>query len=66
MSEVSQAPGDLDGRQLLVVDDEPPCARALERALELEGYEVELAADGAEALDRVGRARRPTRSSSTC
>ena len=26
MCEVSQALGDLDGRQLLVVDDEPPCA----------------------------------------
>src|SRR5271165_6309630 len=37
--------------QILVVDDEPAVRRALERALRLESYEVELAADGREALD---------------
>ncbi len=42
---------------ILVVDDEPPVRRALERALRLERYEVELAADGREALDRL--AERP-------
>jgi two-component system response regulator MprA len=36
--------------RILVVDDEPAVRRALKRALVLEGYEVELAADGAEAL----------------
>jgi two-component system response regulator MprA len=36
---------------ILVVDDEPAVRRALERALKLESYEVELAADGREALD---------------
>jgi two-component system, OmpR family, response regulator MprA len=39
--------------RILVVDDEPQLRRALERALKLEGYEVELAADGDEALQAV-------------
>ena len=39
--------------RILVADDEPSVRDALERALRLEGYEVELAADGAEALYRL-------------
>src|SRR3990170_4322158 len=39
--------------RLLVVDDEQAVRDSLRRALELEGYEVELAADGAEALHRL-------------
>jgi len=39
--------------KILVVDDEPQLRRALERALKIEGYEVELAADGEEALTMV-------------
>jgi two-component system response regulator MprA len=41
--------------QILVVDDDRAVREALERALGLEGYEVELAADGAEALAAVAR-----------
>jgi two-component system response regulator MprA len=37
--------------RVLVVDDEPAVRRALERALTLDDYTVELAADGQEALD---------------
>src|SRR6185503_20054455 len=36
--------------QILVVDDEPAVLNSLDRALRLEGYKVELAADRAEAL----------------
>ena len=40
--------------RVLVVDDEDAVRRALERALELEGYVVEQASDGQEALERIG------------
>jgi two-component system, OmpR family, response regulator MprA len=39
--------------RVLVVDDEPSVRLALERALRLESYDVELAGDGREALDRL-------------
>ncbi len=39
--------------RVLVVDDEPAVRRALERALKLERYDVEFAADGEEALDAL-------------
>jgi two-component system response regulator MprA len=40
--------------RVLVVDDEPAVREALERALRLAGYEVELAGDGEQALVRLG------------
>ncbi|MFN2629031.1 MAG: response regulator transcription factor [Gaiellaceae bacterium] len=39
--------------RILVVDDEPAVRDSLRRALALEGYEVELAVDGAQALERL-------------
>jgi two-component system response regulator MprA len=43
--------------RLLVVDDDPALARTLRRALGVEGYDVECAGDGAEALQRLSAAR---------
>src|SRR5436305_7586406 len=39
--------------RVLVVDDEPAVRRALERALRLDSYDVELAEDGEAALDAL-------------
>ena len=44
--------------RILVVDDEPAVREAVERALRLEGYEVEGAEDGHEALETL--AQRPS------
>src|SRR3954464_1444735 len=43
--------------RVLIVDDEPAVRAALDRALRLDRYEVELAGDGREALDRLGETR---------
>jgi two-component system response regulator MprA len=40
--------------RILVVDDERAVRESLRRALELEGYEVDLAEDGEQALERLG------------
>jgi two-component system response regulator MprA len=40
--------------RLLVVDDDPALSRTLRRALAVEGYAVDCARDGLEALDRLG------------
>jgi two-component system response regulator MprA len=42
---------------LLVVDDEPPMRAALKRALELGGFKVSLAGDGAEGLSAAESVR---------
>jgi two-component system, OmpR family, response regulator MprA len=39
--------------RILVVDDEPAARESLDRALRVEGYEVDLAGDGTEALARL-------------
>jgi CheY-like chemotaxis protein len=39
--------------RILVVDDEPAVRESLKRSLRFEGYEVVVATDGAEALERV-------------
>jgi two-component system response regulator MprA len=41
--------------KILVVDDERAVRESLRRALELEGYQIELAGDGSEALSTLGR-----------
>ena len=46
--------------KVMVVDDERAVRESLRRALELEGYEVELAEDGADALARLAT-REPAR-----
>ncbi|MDA0184697.1 response regulator transcription factor [Solirubrobacter phytolaccae] len=39
--------------RILVVDDEPSVRDALDRALRMDGYKVQVAADGREALDAL-------------
>jgi two-component system, OmpR family, response regulator MprA len=45
--------------KIMVVDDERAVRESLRRALELEGYEIELAGDGSEALDRLESSDEP-------
>jgi two-component system, OmpR family, response regulator MprA len=45
--------------KILVVDDERAVRESLRRALELEGYEIELAGDGSEALYRLESSDEP-------
>jgi len=39
--------------KILIVDDEPAVRASLRRALELEGYDIDLAENGREALERL-------------
>jgi two-component system, OmpR family, response regulator MprA len=43
----------VEGARVLVVDDEPALREALKRALTVEGYQVDLAGDGEDALGRM-------------
>jgi two-component system response regulator MprA len=45
------------GPRVLVVDDDPQLREALTRALELDGYQVSTASNGAKALESLGGAR---------
>jgi two-component system response regulator MprA len=45
--------------KILVVDDERAVRESLKRALELEGYEVDLAADGSEAIAQLDNGEKP-------
>jgi two-component system, OmpR family, response regulator MprA len=47
------------GMKILVVDDERAVRESLRRALELEGYDIDLAKDGEEALDRLEQDAQP-------
>jgi signal transduction histidine kinase len=42
------------GKRILVVDDEPDVAGFLVELLRFEGHDVDVAANGAEALDKIG------------
>lgn len=44
---------------ILVVDDEPAMREALKRALDLQGYQVDLAPGGGEAINRLGQSPHP-------
>lgn len=46
-------------QDVLVVDDEPELREALQDLLEFEGYGVQCAQDGAEALDHINKGVKP-------
>ncbi|MFD9006055.1 response regulator transcription factor [Streptomyces sp. NPDC059582] len=50
---MSPAEGDRDTHRILIVDDEPAVREALQRSLAFEGYETEVAVDGADALEKA-------------
>ncbi|MCX2927523.1 response regulator transcription factor [Streptomyces sp. NEAU-W12] len=50
---MSPAEGDRDPQRILIVDDEPAVREALQRSLAFEGYGTEVAADGADALEKA-------------
>src|SRR5438874_4736045 len=49
----------MSSMKILVVDDERAVRESLRRALELEGYDIELAGDGEEALYRLDSDEQP-------
>ncbi len=52
-------------KRILVIEDEPQMLLGLRDNLELEGYEVQTAADGEQGLAQARPLQRPTWSSST-
>jgi two-component system response regulator MprA len=50
-------PEDLTVQRVLVVDDDPSVRETIGTFLRVEGYAVQTAADGAEALEQIGRER---------
>jgi PAS domain S-box-containing protein len=52
-SQTPEAPLPLQGKAILVVDDEPAVASVLAEILALDGHQVETAANGAVALDKL-------------
>ena len=50
---------ELKDKLVLVVDDEPSIASMFETILQLDGYDVDVAYDGAEAFEKVERADEP-------
>lgn len=50
---MSPAEGDREPQRILIVDDEPAVREALQRSLAFEGYETEVAVDGADALEKA-------------
>ncbi|MBT2410954.1 response regulator transcription factor [Streptomyces sp. ISL-12] len=54
---MSPADGDRDTQRILIVDDEPAVREALQRSLAFEGYDTEVAVDGADALQKAAAYR---------
>ncbi|MET7847571.1 response regulator transcription factor [Streptomyces avermitilis] len=50
---MSPAEGDREPQRILIVDDEPAVREALQRSLAFEGYDTEVAVDGADALEKA-------------
>ncbi|MEU6098521.1 response regulator transcription factor [Streptomyces sp. NPDC047079] len=50
---MSPAEGDREPQRILIVDDEPAVREALRRSLAFEGYDTEVAVDGADALEKA-------------
>lgn len=50
---MSPTEGDREPQRILIVDDEPAVREALRRSLAFEGYDTEVAVDGADALDKA-------------
>jgi CheY-like chemotaxis protein len=53
----SESGGTVDGQAILVVDDDPEVRRVIQGTLEEEGWTVETAADGLQALEWARRSR---------